>query len=97
MVPPFRDIREIAKKKKYVELVLCSTSSSNCTNVVPTLHLLQLYACTVRYVRTGLLEWAHTFLLLRDPVDLKFSSLIQRVFLMRLEHSDLINNLYLFI
>ena len=36
------------------------------------------------------------FLLLRDPIDLKFSSLIQRVFLMRLEHSDLINNLYSF-
>ena len=43
---------------------------------------------------TGLLEWAHFFL--RDPNDLKCSSLIQRVFLMRLEHSDLINNLYSF-
>jgi len=38
----------------------------------------------------GLLEWAHIFFW-RDPIDLKFYSLIQRVFLMRLEHSDLIN------
>jgi len=45
---------------------------------------------------TGLLEWAHILLLLHDPIDLKFSSLIQRVFLMRLEYSDLINNLYSF-
>ena len=45
---------------------------------------------------TGLLEWVHILLLLHDPIDLKFASLIQRVFLMRLEHSDLINNLHLF-
>jgi len=31
------------------------------------------------------------FFFWRDPIDLKFYSLIQRVFLMRLEHSDLIN------
>ena len=36
------------------------------------------------------------FLLLHDTIDLKFSSLIQRVFLMKLEYSDLIYNLYLF-
>ena len=36
------------------------------------------------------------FFFLHDPIDLKFSSLIQRLFLMRFEHSDLINNLYWF-
>ena len=45
-----------------------------------------------------LVSWnGHVFFLL-DPIDLKLSSLIQRVFLMRLEleHSDLINSLYSF-
>ena len=58
---------------------------------------IQEVTSSARYIQyTGLLEWAHTFVVVAWPnCDLKFSSLIQRVFLMRLEHSDLIYNFYI--